>query len=55
MLTNKEYRELNKISRETAKLDLEKMIKLEILERKGGGRGTYYTLSAKWVKMGKNG
>ncbi len=42
MLTNKEYRELNKTSRETAKLDMEKMVKLEIIKRKGGGRGTYY-------------
>lgn len=31
------------------------MLRLEIFERRGGGRGIFYTLSGNWVKMGKNG
>jgi len=31
------------------------MSRLEIFERKGSGRGIFYTLSGNWVKMGKNG
>jgi len=53
-ITNSEYQKLNNTTRETAKLDLDKMSRLEIFERRGSGRGTFYTLSSKWVKMGKN-
>jgi len=54
-ITNLEYQKLNNVSRETAKLDLAKMVDLGILQRVGRGRNTYYKLMGKWVKMGKNG
>ncbi|NQE05551.1 hypothetical protein C5S32_06740 [ANME-1 cluster archaeon GoMg1] len=54
-ITNREYQKLNNTTRETAKLDLGKMSRLEIFERMGSRRGTFYILSSKWVKMGKNG
>jgi len=54
-ITNREYQKLNNTTRETAKLDLDKMLRLEIFKRKGSGRGIFYTLSGNWVKMGKSG
>lgn len=54
-ITNREYQKLNNTTRETAKLDLDKMSRLEIFERKGSGRGIFYTLSGNWVIMGNNG
>ncbi len=43
-ITNREYREINDVSRQTAKRDLSDLVEKEILKQKGEGRGTYYTL-----------
>ncbi len=44
-ITNKDYQKLNKISRETATLDLKYLVKLEILKFSGTkGAGAYYEL-----------
>jgi len=43
-VTNREYRNINDVSRQTAKRDLSDLVEKEILKQKGEGRGTYYTL-----------
>lgn len=43
-ITNKDYRQLNNISDEGARKDLNELVEKGILEVKGFGRGTYYTL-----------
>lgn len=43
-VTNREYRKINDVSRQTAKRDLSDLVEKEILKQKGKGRGTYYTL-----------
>jgi len=42
-ITNREYREINDVPRQTAKRDLSDLVKKEILKQKGKGKGTYYT------------
>ena len=43
-ITNREYRELNGLSDEGARLDILKMLQLGIFEQKGKGRAVYYVL-----------
>jgi len=43
-ITNREYQVLNKISRETAKIELNTLVEKKILIRSGKGRGIYYIL-----------
>ncbi len=43
-ITNREYREINDVSRQTAKRDLSNLVERELLKQKGKGKGTYYTL-----------
>ena len=41
-LTNKEYRELNKVSKRTAVRELEDMVKKKLLTKIGKGRALHY-------------
>lgn len=43
-ITNKEYRMINNISDEGARLDLLDLVKKDILKQEGKGKNTYYTL-----------
>jgi len=43
-ITNKEYRELNSISDEGARIDLSRLVEMDILEQKGSGRSVHYVL-----------
>ncbi|MBU4190094.1 MAG: putative DNA binding domain-containing protein [Candidatus Thermoplasmatota archaeon] len=43
-ITNKDYQKLNKVHRNTATKDLEPLVKLRMLKRKGHGRGSYYEI-----------
>ncbi len=43
-ITNKEYREINLVSDETARLDLLNLVQRNILKAKGKGRNVYYTI-----------
>ncbi len=43
-VTNREYRKINDVSRQTAKRDLSDLVEKEILKQKGKGRGTHYIL-----------
>lgn len=43
-VTNREYRKINDVSRQTAKRDLSDLVEKDILKQKGKGRGTYYIL-----------
>ena len=43
-ITNREYREINDASRQTAKRDLSNLVERGLLKQKGKGKGTYYTL-----------
>jgi len=45
-LTNKEYVELNNISRETAKRDLSDLVGKNVLKIEGKGRGLYYVIGS---------
>ena len=46
-ITNKEYREINKVSKPTATRDLAKLVDMKILKQKGiVGKGTVYTLKS---------
>lgn len=42
-ISNKEYRDLNEVTRETAKRDLADLVDKGVLEQKGKGRATHYT------------
>jgi len=44
-ITNKEYQELNKVSRITASRELMGLVKLGIMKQTGAGRGSYFTLN----------
>jgi predicted HTH transcriptional regulator len=41
-ITQREYGEISQRSLATRKLDFEKLLSLDLIERKGTGRGTYY-------------
>ncbi len=43
-ITNREYREINDASRQTAKRDISNLVERGLLKQKGKGKGTYYTL-----------
>ena len=43
-ITNREYRELNRVSDESARIDLSLLVKMEILVPKGSGRSVHYIL-----------
>lgn len=44
-ITNKEYQELNKVSKKTASRDFEELVKKDVLKKVGiTGKGTYYSL-----------
>lgn len=43
-ITNKEYRMINNISDEGARLDLLDLVRKDILKQEGKGKNTYYTL-----------
>ena len=46
-ITNKEYREINQVSKPTATRDLAKLVDMKILKQKGiVGKGTVYTLKS---------
>ena len=45
-LTNKEYVEINNISRETAKRDLSDLVDKSVLKIEGKGRGLYYVIGS---------
>ena len=46
-ITNKEYREINNVSKPTATRDLAKLVDMKILKQKGiVGKGTVYTLKS---------
>ena len=44
-MTNREYQNLNGVSRETAKRDLRELVEKELLKPVGRGRGLYYVLT----------
>ena len=44
-MTNKEYQEINKISRETSKRELNELVKKKIFAKVDRGRSTHYILS----------
>jgi len=46
-ITNKDYRQLNDISDEWVRKDLNELVKKGLLQIKGLGRGTYYILRKK--------
>lgn len=43
-ITNREYRELGKVSHEIAYRELSELITKGLIEKRGAGRGTHYTL-----------
>jgi len=44
-ITNKEYQEINKVSKKTASRDFEELVKKDVLKKVGiTGKGTYYSL-----------
>ncbi|TRZ89278.1 MAG: DeoR family transcriptional regulator [Methanosarcinales archaeon] len=45
-ITNKEYVEINNISRETAKRDLSDLVEKSVLKIEGKGRGMYYVIGS---------
>lgn len=45
-ITNKEYVEINNISRETAKRDLSDLVEKKVLKIEGKGRGMYYVIGS---------
>jgi len=45
-ITNKEYVEINNISRETAKRDLSDLVEKNVLKIEGKGRGMYYVIGS---------
>lgn len=44
-ITNKDYQEINKVSRITASRELMDLVKIGILKQKGRGRGSYFILN----------
>jgi ATP-dependent DNA helicase RecG len=54
-ITNKEYQEINKTTRETSKRDLEVLVNKDVFKRKGKGRNVYYELGQNRVKIGSIG
>lgn len=52
--TNKEYQEINKVSKPTSTRKLKKIVNLNLLNQKGiTGKGTYYILSKGLTKGSK--
>ena len=54
-ITNAEYQRIAQISRETAKRDLSRLVKLGVLVRKGAGRKVVYEMGQTGQKRVRNG
>ena len=55
-MTNAKYQELGDVSKPTASRDLETLVRLGLLQKKGTtGRGTYYILGGKGLRKGSKG
>ncbi|MDQ1355183.1 MAG: ATP-dependent helicase RecG, partial [Acidobacteriota bacterium] len=55
LFTNSDYQIVTGAARQTAKRDLEDLVKKGVIEPRGSGRGSYYEFLKKWYINGTNG